>query len=44
MLGGATVDEYLTEEEFILNIIKKGVTDEILNKNDYLEYFRGVQI
>ncbi|MDR3238106.1 MAG: hypothetical protein LBT84_06355, partial [Spirochaetia bacterium] len=39
MLGGATVEEYLTEEEFILNIIKKGVTDEILNKNDYLEYF-----
>jgi hypothetical protein len=41
MLGGATVEEYLTEEEFILNIIKKGVADEILNKNDYLEYFNG---
>jgi hypothetical protein len=38
MLGGATVEEYLTEEEFIQNIIKKGVADEILNKNDYLEY------
>jgi hypothetical protein len=39
MLGGATVEEYLTEEEFILNIIRKGIADEILNKNDYLEYF-----
>ena len=39
MLGGATVEEYLTEEEFILNIIKKGVADDVLNKNDYLEYF-----
>jgi hypothetical protein len=38
MLGGATVEEYLTEEEFIQNIIKKGVADEILNKSDYLEY------
>jgi hypothetical protein len=38
MLGGATVEEYLTEEEFIHNIIKKGIADEILNKNDYLEY------
>jgi hypothetical protein len=38
MLGGATVEEYLTEKEFIQNIIRKGVADEILNKNDYLEY------
>ncbi|MDR2169689.1 MAG: hypothetical protein LBP59_06070 [Planctomycetaceae bacterium] len=38
MLGGAKVDMYLTEEEFITNIIKKGIADEILNKNDYLEY------
>lgn len=27
MLGGATVNEYLTEEEFIDNIIKKGIAD-----------------
>jgi hypothetical protein len=39
MLGGAKVEEYLIEDEFILNIIKKGVADEILNKSDYLEYF-----
>jgi hypothetical protein len=38
MLGGATVEEYLTEEEFIQNIVRKGIADEILNKNDYLEY------
>jgi hypothetical protein len=38
MLGGATVDMYLTEEEFIKNIIRKGVADKILNRNDYLEY------
>ncbi|MDR1904667.1 MAG: hypothetical protein LBQ88_20570 [Treponema sp.] len=28
-----------TEDEFILNIIRKGVADDILNKSDYLEYF-----
>jgi hypothetical protein len=39
MLGGATVEEYLTEDEFIQNIIKKGIADDVLNKNDYLEYF-----
>jgi hypothetical protein len=38
MLGGATAEEYLTEEEFIQNIIRKGIADEILSKNDYLEY------
>jgi hypothetical protein len=38
MLGGAAVGMYLTEEEFIANIIRKGVADKILNRNDYLEY------
>lgn len=32
MLGGASVNEYLTEEEFIANIIKKGIADGILSK------------
>lgn len=35
MLGGASVSEYLTEEEFIQNIIKKGIADGILNRNNY---------
>lgn len=35
MLGGASISEYLTEEEFIANIIKKGITDGILNRNCY---------
>jgi hypothetical protein len=39
MLGGATVEEYLTEEEFIANIIRKGIADKILPKNDYVEYW-----
>lgn len=30
MLGGAAVDDYLSEEEFIENIMKKGVADNIL--------------
>ena len=38
MLGGATVEEYLTEEEFIINIIRKGVAYEILSRNDYQEF------
>lgn len=29
MLGGARVSEYLTEEDFIQNIIKKGVQDKV---------------
>jgi hypothetical protein len=36
--GGSAVEEYLTEEKFILNIIRKSVSDEIL-KNNYLDYF-----
>jgi hypothetical protein len=35
MLGGATIEMYPTEEEFVANIIRKGIADEILNKNDY---------
>ena len=35
MLGGASVNEYLTEEEFVQNIIKKGIADGILNRNFY---------
>jgi hypothetical protein len=38
MLGGAKIEMYLTEEEFISNIIKKGIADKIFNRNDYLEY------
>lgn len=30
ILGGASVNEYLTEEEFIKNIIKKGIQDKVL--------------
>lgn len=33
MLGGAPIKEYLTQEEFIQNIIKKGIADGILNRN-----------
>ena len=32
LLGGAKVNEYPTEEEFILNIIRKGVSDGLLKK------------
>lgn len=35
MLGGASVNDYLTEEEFVQNIIKKGIADGILNRNLY---------
>lgn len=35
MLGGASVNEYLTEAEFVQNIIKKGIADGILNRNFY---------
>ena len=30
MLGGAAVNDYITEEEFIQNIIKKGIHDKVL--------------
>ncbi|MDR2064805.1 MAG: hypothetical protein LBP85_03745 [Prevotellaceae bacterium] len=35
ILGGAEVDDYPTEAEFIQNIIKKGITDGVLNKEEY---------
>jgi len=34
ILGGAEVDTYPTEEEFIKNIIKKGIFDGVLKKGD----------
>jgi len=37
MLGGAEVDTYPTEQDFILNIIKKGIQDGVLRKEDYLK-------
>ena len=38
MLGGAEVDTYPTEQEFIMNIIKKGVQDGVLKKEDYIKF------
>ena len=38
MLGGADVDTYPTEQEFILNIIKKGIQDGVLKKEDYVRF------
>ena len=35
MLGGTEVDAYLTEAEFIVNIVKKGIQNGVLNKEDY---------
>jgi hypothetical protein len=37
MLGGTEVDAYPTEAEFILNIIRKGIQDGVLKKEDYLK-------
>lgn len=37
IIGGAKVDEYPTEEEFIKNIIKKGLTDGVLSFNNHLK-------
>lgn len=34
MIGGASVNDYLTEEEFILNILKKGISDGRLKQPD----------
>jgi hypothetical protein len=33
MLGGAPTEMYLTEDEFIANIIKKGIADKILDNS-----------
>jgi hypothetical protein len=38
MLGGAEVDTYPTEAEFIVNIIKKGINDGVLKKEDYIKF------
>ena len=38
MLGGAEVDAYPTEQEFILSIIRKGIQDGVLKKEDYLKF------
>lgn len=35
IIGGANVNEYPTEEEFINNIIKKGISDGVLSNNSY---------
>jgi hypothetical protein len=41
MLGGAEVDTYPTEAEFIVNIIKKGIADGILNKEEYAMFLQN---
>lgn len=33
IIGGAAVDEYSTEQEFVRNIIKKGLADGVLSRN-----------
>lgn len=39
IIGGAKVDEYPTEKEFIRNIIKKGLADSIFSLNPKLKHF-----
>lgn len=39
MLGGANVNEYPTEDDFIGNIIRKGVTDGILSRNSFTKQY-----
>ena len=36
MLGGAEKETYLTEVEFMQNIMKKGITDGVSSKNKQL--------
>lgn len=38
MLGGAEVDTYPTEQDFMKNIIKKGIQDGVLSKDDYSKF------
>jgi len=39
MLGGAEVDCYPTEDEFILNIVKKGMSDGLLDSEEYKKLY-----
>lgn len=39
MLGGASVNEYPTEVDFIANIMRKGVADGVFEKNQYTKAF-----
>lgn len=39
ILGGANVDCYPTEEEFVLNIVKKGISDNILDGELYRKLY-----
>lgn len=39
MLGGANVNEYPTEEEFIGNIIRKGIADGVLSRNSFTKQY-----
>lgn len=41
IIGGAKVDEYPTEEEFIRNIIKKGIADGVFTLNSRLKRVLG---
>ncbi|MGN0219989.1 MAG: NotI family restriction endonuclease [Muribaculaceae bacterium] len=41
IIGGAKVDEYPTEEEFIRNIIKKGLADGVFSLNSQLKKVLG---
>lgn len=39
MLGGAEVDSYPTESDFILNIVKKGISDGLLDGDKYMKLY-----
>ena len=42
ILGGANVDCYPTEEEFVLNIVKKGISDNILDGELYRKLYFSI--